>query len=65
MYYRRKNEQYEYAVAVLNDGEVVGHIPLRLPKIMPVFKIDWFTNGSRSNWKVCQLRNRLRIRNTM
>ena len=32
-----KNEQYEYAVAVLNDGEVVGHISLRLPKTMSMF----------------------------
>ena len=32
-----KNEHDEYAVAVINDDEVVGHIPLRLSKIMTMF----------------------------
>ena len=32
-----KNEHDEYAVAVENDDEVVGYIPLRLPKIMSMF----------------------------
>ena len=31
-----KNEHDEYAVAVVNDDEVVGHIPLRLSKIMSI-----------------------------
>ena len=60
-----KNEHDEYAVAVVNDDEVVGHISLSLSKIMSVFKIDWFTHGSRSDWKVRQPRSRLQIRNTM
>ena len=32
-----KNEHDEYAVAVVNVNEVVGHIPLRLSKIMSMF----------------------------
>ena len=32
-----KNERDEYAVAVVYDDEVVGHIPLRLSKIMSMF----------------------------
>ena len=32
-----KNEHDEYAVAVVNDDEVVGHIPLRLSKMMSMF----------------------------
>ena len=32
-----KNEHDEYAVAVVNDDEVVGYIPLRLSRIMSMF----------------------------
>ena len=32
-----KNEHDKYAVAVVNDDEVVGHVPLRLSKIMSIF----------------------------
>ena len=32
-----KNEHSKYAAAVVNDGEVVGHIPLHLSKIMSMF----------------------------
>ena len=32
-----KNEHGEYAAAVINGDEVVGHIPLRLSKIMSMF----------------------------
>ena len=32
-----KNEHGEYAVVLVNDDEVVEHIPLRLSKIMSVF----------------------------
>ena len=32
-----KNEHDEYAVAVVKDDEVVGHISLRLSKIMSMF----------------------------
>ena len=32
-----KNEHSKYAAAVVNDGEVVGHIPLYLSKIMSMF----------------------------
>ena len=32
-----KNEHDKYALAEVNDDEVVGHIPLRLSKIMSMF----------------------------
>ena len=32
-----KNEHDEYAVAVVNDDDVVGYIPLHLPKIMSIY----------------------------
>ena len=32
-----KNEHDEHAVAVVNDDDVVGYIPLRLPKIMSIY----------------------------
>ena len=32
-----KNEHDEYAVAGVNDDEVVGYVPLRLSKIMSIF----------------------------
>ena len=37
MYYRTKNEHDEYAVAVVNDDDVVWYIPLRMSKIMSMF----------------------------
>ena len=32
-----KNEHDEYAVAVVNDDDAVGYIPLHLPKIMSIY----------------------------
>ena len=59
-----KNEHDKHVIEVVNDDEVV--CPFALVKDHAyVFKIDWLTHGSRSEWKVHQPRSRLRIRNTM
>ena len=61
-----KKEHDEYAVAVVNDDEVVGHIPLSLSKIMSMFlKLTGSHMEVEVTGKYEEPRSRLQIRNTM
>ena len=55
-----ENQHDKFAVAIVLEERIVGHVPKNLSKIFHQFmKISNCTIGCKSNWETCKSRSRL------